>query len=188
MNVVTKIINSIRSVSLKHRPFKALLEGVESEHSDLILHTEVRWLSMGKVVSRFLELIPQIRPPKSNLCRPRRGERATGSRGLPAGAKCGGNLVCPRTVTVAVKAQQEPWKLAEGALVRSSKLGGLGVGPTTPPCKIFKLWNRTDLSTADWRVCRTTSREQEQSWLIYRKLECALPIHSRSTEDVARPA
>jgi hypothetical protein len=60
MNVVTKIMNSIRSVSLKHRLFKALLEGVESEHSDLILHTEILWLSMGKVVSRFLELTPQI--------------------------------------------------------------------------------------------------------------------------------
>jgi hypothetical protein len=59
MNVVTKTINSIRSVSLKHRLFKALLEGVESEHSDL-LDTEVRCLSMGEVVSRFLELIPQI--------------------------------------------------------------------------------------------------------------------------------
>jgi hypothetical protein len=31
MNVVTKIINSIHSVSFKHRIFKALLEGVKPE-------------------------------------------------------------------------------------------------------------------------------------------------------------
>jgi hypothetical protein len=86
-------------------------------------------------------------PPKSNLCWPRRGGRATGSRGLPAGVKCGGNLVCPRTVTVAVKAQQEPWKPAEGALVRSSRLGvGRGAWGRQPhPVKILKLWNLQEM-------------------------------------------
>jgi hypothetical protein len=59
MNMVTIIISSIHSVSLKDRLFKAVLEGVASKYSELILHTEGHWLSMGKVVSRFLELIPQ---------------------------------------------------------------------------------------------------------------------------------
>ncbi|XP_062998575.1 general transcription factor II-I repeat domain-containing protein 2-like [Elgaria multicarinata webbii] len=61
MDVVTKIINSIRAVSLQHRLFKALLKDVDSECSDLILHTEVRWLSKGKVLARFLILIEEIK-------------------------------------------------------------------------------------------------------------------------------
>lgn len=60
MNVVTKIINSIRSISLKSRFFNALLAGTELLYSDLILHTEVHWLNIRKVVSVFLQIIPQI--------------------------------------------------------------------------------------------------------------------------------
>ncbi|XP_044306557.1 general transcription factor II-I repeat domain-containing protein 2-like isoform X2 [Varanus komodoensis] len=61
MDVVTKIINSIRAVSLQHRLFKALLKDVDAEYNDLILHTEVRWLSKGKVLARFLILIEEIK-------------------------------------------------------------------------------------------------------------------------------
>jgi hypothetical protein len=61
MNVVTKIVNSIRAAPLQHRIFKALLEDVEDKPTDLLLHTEVRWLSRGKVLSRFLALIEAIK-------------------------------------------------------------------------------------------------------------------------------
>ncbi|XP_070809997.1 protein FAM200C-like [Pituophis catenifer annectens] len=61
MDVVTKIINSIRGVSLQHRLFKALLKDVDAEYGDLILHTEVRWLSKGKVLARFLTLRDEIK-------------------------------------------------------------------------------------------------------------------------------
>ncbi|XP_021928903.1 general transcription factor II-I repeat domain-containing protein 2A-like [Zootermopsis nevadensis] len=61
MNVVKKIINSIRAAPLQHRLFKALLGEFEGKHSDLILYTEVRWLSKGKVLARFLSLIEEIK-------------------------------------------------------------------------------------------------------------------------------
>jgi hypothetical protein len=47
MNMVTKAIKSIHSVSLKSRFFNALLAGTESEYSDLILHTKVHCLNMS---------------------------------------------------------------------------------------------------------------------------------------------
>jgi hypothetical protein len=58
MNVVTIIMNSIHSIHLKHRPFKAPPDGIESKYSDI--NTEEHWLSTGKLHSRFLEIIPQI--------------------------------------------------------------------------------------------------------------------------------
>ena len=41
---------------LKRRLFTKLCAGMEAEHSTLIQHTEIRWLSKGKVLSRFYEL------------------------------------------------------------------------------------------------------------------------------------
>ncbi|XP_061450843.1 general transcription factor II-I repeat domain-containing protein 2-like isoform X2 [Rhineura floridana] len=61
MDVVKKIVNSIRAVSSKHRLYKALLEDVDAEHNDLLLHSEGRWLSKGKVLARFLNLIEEIK-------------------------------------------------------------------------------------------------------------------------------
>lgn len=61
MKIVTKIINSIRAAPLQHRLFKALLENTEDKEHDLILHTEVRWLSKGKVLTRFVNLIEEIK-------------------------------------------------------------------------------------------------------------------------------
>ena len=60
MNVVVKIINSIRAKALQHRLFKSLLDELDSEYGDLILHADVRWLSRGKVLQRFLDLLPEI--------------------------------------------------------------------------------------------------------------------------------
>jgi hypothetical protein len=57
MKGVAKIIYSVLSASLKHRLFKVLLEGVESEFSDLIPHTEIRWLNSSKIVLRIMGLI-----------------------------------------------------------------------------------------------------------------------------------
>lgn len=55
-----KIANSIRARSLQRRLFKLQLETGESEHTDLLLHTDVRWLSRGKFLERFQELLPEI--------------------------------------------------------------------------------------------------------------------------------
>lgn len=55
MKTVSKIINSIRGGhnSLTHRKFKKFLEEVDAEYGDLIMYTEVRWLSRGKSLIVF---------------------------------------------------------------------------------------------------------------------------------------
>src|SRR6218665_3301780 len=60
MNVVMKIVNFIRARALNHRQFQLLLEEMEAEYGDLILHCDVRWLSKGKVLDRFFSLLPHI--------------------------------------------------------------------------------------------------------------------------------
>uniref|UniRef100_A0A674K1K9 SPIN-DOC-like zinc-finger domain-containing protein n=1 Tax=Terrapene triunguis TaxID=2587831 RepID=A0A674K1K9_9SAUR len=54
MSVVVSIVNLIRSRGLKHRTFRAFLEGEDAECSDLIYDTEVRWLSRGRVLQPHL--------------------------------------------------------------------------------------------------------------------------------------
>ena len=48
VNTVTKVINFIRA--------KSLLEETESGHADLPYLTNVRWLSLGKVLKRVWDL------------------------------------------------------------------------------------------------------------------------------------
>lgn len=61
MKIAFKIVNSIRARSLQRRQFRALLEETEAEHSDLLLHTDVRWLSRGAFLKRFRLLLPEIK-------------------------------------------------------------------------------------------------------------------------------
>jgi hypothetical protein len=61
MSVVSKIINLIKAKSTQHRLFKLFLEDMNSDYKDLIMYTEVRWLSRGKVLERFLVLLPQVK-------------------------------------------------------------------------------------------------------------------------------
>lgn len=61
MTVVVKIVNFIRARALNHRQFRSLLEEVDAEYTDIILHCDVRWLSRGKVLDRFCSLLPNIR-------------------------------------------------------------------------------------------------------------------------------
>jgi len=60
MKTVINIINFIRSRELNHRKFKSLLEEINSNYSDVILHTSVRWLSRGKAMHRFYSLRQEI--------------------------------------------------------------------------------------------------------------------------------
>jgi len=57
LDEVVKIINFIKSRPLQNRLFKILCEGMGSVHTSLLLHTEVRWLSRGKILTRIFELI-----------------------------------------------------------------------------------------------------------------------------------
>lgn len=62
MATVTKITNLIRggNRSLTHRKFLTLLEEMDSAYGDLLLHTEVRWLSRGKCLVWFFEFRHEI--------------------------------------------------------------------------------------------------------------------------------
>jgi hypothetical protein len=60
MSVVQKTVNSIRARSLQNRLFRYLLDEIDAHYGDLILHTDVHWLSTGKVLFRFQELLPTI--------------------------------------------------------------------------------------------------------------------------------
>uniref|UniRef100_A0A672PGZ3 DUF4371 domain-containing protein n=1 Tax=Sinocyclocheilus grahami TaxID=75366 RepID=A0A672PGZ3_SINGR len=60
MDTVVKVVNLIRARPLIHRRFIALLDEIDSAYEDLILHSEVRWLSRGKVLQRFLAVLPKI--------------------------------------------------------------------------------------------------------------------------------
>ena len=55
-----KVVNMIRGRALNHRLFRSFCEEVGKEHTMLLYHTEVRWLSRGCVLSRLFELRDEI--------------------------------------------------------------------------------------------------------------------------------
>ncbi|XP_067231521.1 zinc finger BED domain-containing protein 5-like [Chanodichthys erythropterus] len=57
LNDAVKIINFVKSRPLNARLFKKLCG---SEHQQLLLHTDVRWLSRGKTLQRLFELREQV--------------------------------------------------------------------------------------------------------------------------------
>uniref|UniRef100_A0A3B3IL21 Uncharacterized protein n=1 Tax=Oryzias latipes TaxID=8090 RepID=A0A3B3IL21_ORYLA len=60
LNDSIKVINFIRSRPLNVRLFRSLYENTGAEHTELLLHTEVRWLSRGRVLSRLFELRAEV--------------------------------------------------------------------------------------------------------------------------------
>ena len=53
---VVKVINHIKANALNSHLFEQLCEGMDAEHKRLLLHTEIRWLSRGKSLTRVFEL------------------------------------------------------------------------------------------------------------------------------------
>ena len=53
MDVVISVVNFIVARALNDRQFKTLLDEVGNNYPGLLLHSNVRWLSRGKVFSRF---------------------------------------------------------------------------------------------------------------------------------------
>ena len=60
MDVAVKIACSIQARSLQRRLFCTHLEKADCNHTELLLHTNVRWLSREKFLQRFRELCPEI--------------------------------------------------------------------------------------------------------------------------------
>ena len=60
MDVVTKIINLMAAHPLSKRKFKKLLGDMDSMHVGLLMYNNVRWLSRGKVLERFVECLDEI--------------------------------------------------------------------------------------------------------------------------------
>ncbi|XP_032869060.1 protein FAM200A-like [Amblyraja radiata] len=60
LNSSIKVINFIKSRPLNARLFRRLCENMGAEHIQLLLHTEVRWLSRGRILNRLLELRSEV--------------------------------------------------------------------------------------------------------------------------------
>ena len=56
LDEMIKIVNYIKSRPLRSRLFSILCSAMESSHTQLLLHTEVRWLSRGRVLREELRL------------------------------------------------------------------------------------------------------------------------------------
>ncbi|KAL3859345.1 hypothetical protein ACJMK2_009570 [Sinanodonta woodiana] len=60
MNIVVSCVNFIRAHALNHRQFQEFLSELNASYEDVLYHTEVHWLSRGRVLKRFYDLLPQI--------------------------------------------------------------------------------------------------------------------------------
>ena len=56
LDTAVKLVNFIKTSPLKSRLFEILCKEMGADHKDLLLHTEVRWLSLGSVPLPIYEL------------------------------------------------------------------------------------------------------------------------------------
>jgi hypothetical protein len=61
MPSVTKIINFISARHLHKREVSALLLESDSSNNGLLMYNNVRWLSRGKVIERFVDTFEEIK-------------------------------------------------------------------------------------------------------------------------------
>ena len=55
MSVVIKVVNYVKSLALNIRLFSKLCEDMDADHTALLYHSQVRWLSKGNMLSRIFE-------------------------------------------------------------------------------------------------------------------------------------
>ena len=60
LKIVVETVNFVRSRALNHRIFMQLCEEMHSKFKVLLYHTEVRWLSRGKVMNRVSALRAEL--------------------------------------------------------------------------------------------------------------------------------
>jgi hypothetical protein len=56
-----KVVNFVKARQLNSRLYAALCEEMQTDHKSLLLHSEVRWISRGKVLKRLVELKEEVR-------------------------------------------------------------------------------------------------------------------------------
>jgi hypothetical protein len=52
----TKMVNFIKQTTVHSRIIKNMCENLDKQHINLLLHTEILWLSRGRVLKRVFEL------------------------------------------------------------------------------------------------------------------------------------
>lgn len=57
---MVKIVNKVRAQALQRRLFKTLTDEMDCQYGELLLRSEVRWLSRGRVLKRFNDVLPAI--------------------------------------------------------------------------------------------------------------------------------
>ncbi|XP_049742807.1 SCAN domain-containing protein 3 [Elephas maximus indicus] len=57
---IVKIVNYVKANASNSRLFSLLCDNMETEHKQLLLHAEIRWLSRGKILSRMFELRKEL--------------------------------------------------------------------------------------------------------------------------------
>ena len=60
INPVIHVVSQIKGRNLNHRQFKYMFEDMEAEHTDIIYHNNVQWLSLGKALQWIWELQDEI--------------------------------------------------------------------------------------------------------------------------------
>jgi hypothetical protein len=60
LDIVVNMVNFIKQRPLKSRMFAKLSENMQKDYVTLLQHTEVRWLSRGKVLTRVFELREEL--------------------------------------------------------------------------------------------------------------------------------
>lgn len=61
LDQAVQIVNYVKSRPLQSRLFKKVCEDIGSQHQSLFLHTQVRWLSRGRVLLRLFELRNELK-------------------------------------------------------------------------------------------------------------------------------
>ena len=60
-SVVIKVVNYVKSSALNTRFFGKLCNDMDADHTALLYHTQVRWLSKGHMLSRIFELREEVK-------------------------------------------------------------------------------------------------------------------------------
>ena len=61
MSVVIKVVNYVKSSALNTQLFSKLCKDMDANHTALLYHTQVRWLSKGNMLSRIFELKEEVK-------------------------------------------------------------------------------------------------------------------------------